>query len=355
MKSTTKKKLYLELMRIIAIFFVLYNHTDGFLLYTSQPVGSFGYWTYMILSNFCKFAVPLFMAVSGALMLGRDNEPLSVLWKKKILKFAGILLVFSALYYTEYIVASGFSISSIKNFFATTYSGTAYFHLWYMYMYLAYLICVPFLRALVKNLDTKYFYYMIVIAAVLKTLPIAELVVLRNKFTLSGNIRPEWLVSDIVLYPCIGYFLEHRVDIKKAGKKLHIFWGVSVLCMVAASVGTYFSCEVFGLTQKDDLVFRQNYAFVICITVYLTVKYICTKYSFSASAEKIICILGECTFGVYLLHPMVEIDALRESIFGLGINRMVAVWIYIPLWAAVSYAAAFVLKKIPVLKKLVGG
>ena len=80
-----KKLLYIEFLRAIAVLFVIFNHTggDGFRLFLKYPAGSIQYWTCLSVSIFCKFAVPVFFMISGALLLGKD-EPLKVLWKKRI-------------------------------------------------------------------------------------------------------------------------------------------------------------------------------------------------------------------------------------------------------------------------------
>ena len=65
--STTynkEKNIYLEAMRVIAIFFVIFNHTgsNGYTLFSQEPIGSGKFWIYLFISVFCKFSVPLFFA-----------------------------------------------------------------------------------------------------------------------------------------------------------------------------------------------------------------------------------------------------------------------------------------------------
>ena len=97
-----KKLIYLEIMRIIAAFFVIFNHTGaiggGFELFIDQPLGSLRYWLYLLISICCKFAVPIFFMISGALLLAR-NEPIKVVLKKRLLPICIALLVFSFGYY----------------------------------------------------------------------------------------------------------------------------------------------------------------------------------------------------------------------------------------------------------------
>ena len=85
-------------------------------MFAKQAEGSLKFWIYLFLSVFCKFSVPLFFAISGAIMLGRKDEPLKVLWKKRIFKITIILFVFSAIYYLDSIDMD-FNKLEIKTFF----------------------------------------------------------------------------------------------------------------------------------------------------------------------------------------------------------------------------------------------
>ena len=78
------KLVHIEILRILAIFFVIFNHTgkDGYFLFSEFSASSIRFWLYLFLSHFCKFAVPVFLAISGALVLSKPREPLKQLCKK---------------------------------------------------------------------------------------------------------------------------------------------------------------------------------------------------------------------------------------------------------------------------------
>lgn len=62
MQNSNRNYLYIEILRIIACFFVIFNHTytKGFMLFSTRQIGSLSYWIYMFISVFCKVSVPLF-------------------------------------------------------------------------------------------------------------------------------------------------------------------------------------------------------------------------------------------------------------------------------------------------------
>lgn len=94
---TKRNLIYLDVLRIIAIYCVLFNHTNGFLLYaTHYPLPSS--YLYLIISILSKVAVPIFFMISGALLLGKD-ESYQELLRKRILKYTIVLIIISFFYY----------------------------------------------------------------------------------------------------------------------------------------------------------------------------------------------------------------------------------------------------------------
>ena len=63
------KKPYFEYMRIVAIALVIFNHLPGYNLYTIST--GYKQAIYMTITMITRINVPLFLMISGALLLGR--------------------------------------------------------------------------------------------------------------------------------------------------------------------------------------------------------------------------------------------------------------------------------------------
>ncbi len=86
-----KRLLHLDVMRLIAIYLVLFNHTadKGYKLFMSAdslPV----YYLELCFDILVMTAVPVFLTVSGATLLQR-NESYSKLFFNRIFRFSAIL------------------------------------------------------------------------------------------------------------------------------------------------------------------------------------------------------------------------------------------------------------------------
>lgn len=356
-----KKLIYLEIIRIIAIFLVIFNHTGakGFFLFSTYPFGSIQYFICMAFSVFCKIAVPLFLMVSGALLLNRDI-PQKKIFKEKILKMFLVLLIFSAIYYIRLHILKYSDKFTIGDFFVRLYKGDIIIPYWYIYAYISFLLAFPFLRAMVKNLPEYAYKYLILLSIIfISVLPCIEYRFSAGEVTLNQYGKVAWLFTNIVIFPIIGYYLENVVDFEKINKKHILFtilfaiFGIGISCYM-----TYFKHRITGIcTEVETQDFLDVFCLPICISVYLTIKYFCTKFEIPNLLRKVILSFGSCSFGIYLIHmAIIESNFINNLLTTLTesykLNQMLSILLLCVLNMLISYIITFVLKKIPGLKKI---
>lgn len=361
MEKAQKKKLYIEFIRIVAIFFVIFNHTmeRGFFLFSVYPEHSVQYWLYMMLSVFCKFSVPMFFAISGALLLKKE-ESIKELFKKRILKMAIVLMLFSFLYYLRSIIdnLSAFSLLHfIEDFFVSNWN----FTFWYLYAFIPFLISLPFLRILVKNMKTEHFYYLFACVLFFKVvLPMGEYLIWQGNEAINSNVRTLWVATDIFIYPILGYFLEHKMEIEKTRKWIVLLWLVNILTIVVTCLMTYYKIKVTGVCDENkSQTFYSCFAMVNVTTIYISAKYFFTTHSLPSLVKKVIDSLGGASFGIYLVHLLfLNLFPVAPRLWNvlekvLGTNSMLSAFIICFTVMAMSYVATLILKKLPVFRKLV--
>lgn len=344
----------MDVLRVIAIYMVIFNHSEGFKLFAEYPVGSPQFFIYMVISICCKLGVALFFMISGAIMLGRPNEPMSKLWGKRILRMAIVLLGMSFFYFYRRSMVQGVAFS-VADFLKETYRLPQCGHLWYLYSYIGYLICLPFLRALAQNLEDKYFKYMIILTVIFNgCVNIFEHIVWKNEATLY-RMTP-WILTDVILWPCLGYYLYNRVDVKNISKKVFAgLGGLSVLAIGISCVMTCYWSKYLG-EYGDESQF-QLFMILPLITVFLLVRAGQSKKEQSEKMVRIFSALGESTFGVYLIHVYVmsRSDFLfyKHAVIQFGINDMLVELLYCLVMMMICYIIAYILHHIPVIKKLI--
>ena len=352
MKITKNNKIiYLEVLRLIAIIFVIFNHTsnDGFLLFSSQQPNSLTYWIYAFFSVFCKFAVPIFFMISGILYLKKDDLDLKYLFKKRILKMIIILIIFSLIIFCNdvYINEANFSLKLfLKSLITCNISVT----MWFLYMYIIFLLLLPLLKMIANQINIKMINYLILLAILFDgVLPCIYFLLFKETLVYNSFLSPVWSINIIFIYPLIGYFLNEKITINNPKKKLIILWIINFILIIITNLITYYQSKITGNIEEQT--FYNCFVIINAITIFLTSKVLLNNTKYIQS-------LGKYTFGIYLIHVVIiKLSIFQKLIISfknLNINSGLFAILLTLLIYLISLIITFILSKIPILKKLVG-
>lgn len=352
-----KRTVYLEAMRIIASLAVVFMHTggDGYTLFAQYSPDRIKYWIYLFLAVFAKFPIPIFFAISGMLLLPK-KESIKEIWRKRISKTLVVLLLFSFVSYIWDVIEGKITFSLLE-FIRSIYSSQWNYAYWYLYAYLGFLICLPFLRALVQKLEKKDYFYLLGIASVVTgVLPMVEFFI-SPQLTWNRNLQIEWLSTDIFVYPLIGYFLQYKLDNYPEKKALIQVWLVNIVGITASVMMTYYGLTKGGLGNNQY--FFECFSLINSCAIFLSVKYIMTRWKIPTVFEKVCVVLGSYTFGIYLIHPLLmwqmlnHINFCRIFVVKCNIDYMPAGILYALIIWTMSLIITVIWKCIPGIKKLI--
>ena len=327
--------IYLDILRIIACYFVIFNHTgsQGFFLFSKLAPDDYFYWIYLFISIFDKVAVPTFLAISGALILQEPDEPLWNTYKNRVLRILITLTVFSfGYYYCFHLIGTKKQID-LATFFIKLYS-SAFWNstFWYLYLYLAFLLTMPFIKSMVQNLKNTYFYYMIFLAVFFNGIsPIV--CYFGNYQNFNPVMIPCWIFNSVVVFPSVGYFLHNRI--KNVDLKTVLFaWGINICTIGISCYATYFNAVQTNVcTEESSQAFHNSFAMINMIALFLLIKYICERVQFSDIFKNATTSIAECTYGVYLFHlyflRLPYLKQLKNTLLAkYGVNQMIMILLY---------------------------
>ncbi|MFC2063832.1 acyltransferase, partial [Chloroflexota bacterium] len=153
-----KPFVWLNNSRILAIFVVLLAHSADVVIVTNQ-IGTYNWWIGNVYDILGRWSVPVFVMVSGALLLNPSRkEDLNTFYRKRLSRILLPILFWSVFYilitirFGEYWLGHSPSFSSILMDLA---AGKPFFHLWFLYMILGLYLFTPFLRKIVENTTRK--------------------------------------------------------------------------------------------------------------------------------------------------------------------------------------------------------
>lgn len=351
---TKNRKLHMDVLRCIAIYMVLFNHTSksGFTLFTirqeSPLCGIYVCW-----SIFIKIAVPLFFMISGALLLGKE-ESIRTIIQKRFLRFAIVLVVASFIMYV-YTIRNSIGDFSIKHFLKLLYSDGVVIPYWYLYSYLAYILLLPFLRKIAQRLSNKEYLYMIVIYIGIQCLNILQFLiwkgdVFRNQYFVF------FFMENNIFFPLLGYFLENRLLERYINKRNIICMAIlSVVSIILIAKLTLYRCNLLNdWSDRTSTVFFFSFIFIPAATVYLGCKLYFSNHVVSDKVSKFISGASATTFGIYLFETIYrEQTAQVFEVLKPRIHDMPACLIWILCACILGMIITWVIRKIPLVRKYI--
>ena len=349
---TNNRKLHLDLLRMIAIFLVVYNHTGiTGCSYYYDIHDSFWHWPLMELSFIMRSAVSVFFMISGALLLGK-NESLKDLYLKRVLRILIVLTGASMVCYL-FSIRDDFSQFSIHFFLYKLYSYDLCYSYWFLYLYLGWLMCLPLLRRMAQAMVDRDYHYLFAVAVVVRLMTFVPLAYTGEPLSTSQYFTL-FILDNTVLLPLLGYYLENRLPDSAFNRKtsliiLAVFASASVVTLAAQN----YWCRVFlnwELTGEEG--YMLNLGFIPALTLFYFAKLLFLRRTPGRFWQKTIAIFGSCSFGLYLFQHIYMIlldDMPLRSLFG--------TWFGTVLWVVeiclLGTAVTFVLRQIPGIKKLI--
>lgn len=353
----------LDIARILAVIGVITIHVTDDLVGRINYFGGFSWWISNFLNSFSRTAVPIFIIISGYLLLDRNyiiTEKSNFIFKR--LKRVGLPLVFWIIFYLSWHVLWFGEIISVNNILDSLLT-TKVYHLYFLFIITELYLLTPFIKKRLSQKGNKYFKQITVIF--LSAAVVGNLVTYLFKSTiLINNI---FLISFFYLgyYLFGGYVKSINLDLSKNNS---LFSAIALLLLTLfTSVATFFNManlhkgvNLFFWSEKQGQYFYDNLS--INILVMSLIYFLLIKNIFIAKFKndiliKSVVFLSKTTFGIYLIHPLI-MDLLNHYA-NLDIHNLTSpLWFYISLKIAlvtlISLLAVAMISRIPLLKLIVG-
>lgn len=346
-KAVKERKYYLELLRVIAILLVMYNHSPAFMSFQNQSGVEYG--ISVFLSMLCKAAAPVFFMISGALLLGKD-ESIGTVFRKRVLKIFLALILFSFLYYLK-LVLKGEMTFSLLFFFNLILKLPIFIPYWYMYAYLAFLVLLPLLRPIARHMTKEITLYLIALQIIFGVL----LQILGNEtgwwFCGYFDLTPIFHIT--IFYPLVGYGLDHTMDERTIRNKKLL-----LLNLLLPIVGVGYGLLVYHDYLKNGVYSEFFLSFAVstvALLLFWDAKALFQICHPSERFKKVTAFMGDKVFGMYLLEGFLGTGGAMDIIFNTispYLGFLPAYLIEIVIIFGIRLVGITILKKIPLIKSV---
>jgi surface polysaccharide O-acyltransferase-like enzyme len=340
-----------DVIRALAIVMVIMLHaaiepTPSLQEPTQDAVVHF--WAMNIYNSLSRVSVPLFVMLSGALLLQPSkNESLRMFFKKRFLRIGPAFVFWGAAYFAWrfFVNHEALSIDSIVRGIFTG----PYFHFWFLYMIIGLYLITPILRLVVDHAERRLLTYFILLWFF--AIAINPIIGIATGYRIDNNV--------FVIGGWVGYFLL-GVYLQKERMRPVFLYGLLFVGLAWTIIGTWIISFTIG-GNASYFFYDFLTANVILTSAALFQLLLGVSPDFFKNRIPrfgwLVSLISQYTLPVYLFHVMV-VESLEKGYFGFKLSvTTLNPFIEIPLITAVTLficvGVIFVLKKIPYVKKVV--
>jgi surface polysaccharide O-acyltransferase-like enzyme len=334
-------------LKVISLFAVIVLHTASLLLMQFGKVPLQDWLVADFYNALVRFAVPVFVMISGALLLHREYE-LGDFLKRRLSRVVWPFLFWSLVYigyswYNEDITFTNDVWGNIHIVLHQLKYG-AYYHLWYVYMLIGLYLFIPIISKFVRNASEKEILYFLLIWF---------MVMIFSQPSLS---RFEPLIDVHYFTGYLGYLvLGHYLAFKELPRGLKIPLIVYFfLCLVSITIGTYLFSE--NSKALSTTMYEPLGPYIVLFSSGIFVLARVTVFKLPQSLVKIRDRIGGFSLGIYLCHALFLV--LLGDLAGISYklcNPALSIPVTALICFVLSFLLIFIISKIPFIGKYISG
>ena len=331
-----------DILRIMACICVVTIHVLG--KFIDIPIKTLN-WNIM---NFCeiltRFSVCIFFMISGALFLQRDTIDIKRLFKKNISKLIFFYFSWALIYFCYSLKYS--SYENIDEVLSEIVGGGGAYQLWFVPALIMVYLWFPILANAIhgKKIDVFYMICICGLSVLYKTI---EVIPDCPKFVLTFIDTFSTSYYVYIIYALLGYYLSTKKIESKRGWLIVIF----IINSIIFSFLSYKLCVLANESIQSLYVYMTIPQFVnaICVFAFFISR---KKMILKSKTINLVKYVSDSTLGVYGIHILILVYALNNICWPSAENNIFAFLIYDIGIVCVSFFIIFIIKKIPIFRKV---
>jgi len=330
LNKESKRCFYLDLLRIIATFGVIFIHLSM----------DTNYWYIaLVYDGLVRWSVPVFVMISGALFLNPRKElsfstVLNKYIKRLLLSYLFWYLFYCLFRFTRDCIASNSLELSYLSF-------TPHFHLWFLPMLMCVYLLIPILRKIASEKDLLRYALILWVACLT-----ISFVMIRTVPQISSLFQMNQVVG-YAGYFLLGYYLANISWTRRQLLIIYSFGVLGVLMLIIGSIFLYF--------YKGDLPTRFLYNITPHVVFMASALFLLVKQN-APRIEKLldgsVNYVRKYLFGIYLVH-LIWIMLFERPIIWNMCNHVLLIPILAIVVFILSLYTTKLLSCIPFLKRFV--
>ena len=343
MKKNSERKTYIDILNIIAIISVIALHCNG-IVHGNPNARAWN--TSLIVECLCYFAVPVFFMLSGAnLMNYRDKYDTKTFFKKRFVRVLIPFLFWSMFMFCYKIfITHSITINGVKDFINAFFANkeeTTYYFFWNI---IGLYLTMPLLSLVAKKENKKSLWFVCILYFVLNGFIPNILSLIGITYNTGATVQ----LGGYIIFAILGYLLSQE----EISKKYRLLFYISaIIGLVYRYSTTFILSKNAGYVVKTTWGYTSWHSILLACAIFVFIKSI-NLNKLSEKCKNILAQIAGCSYGIFLIHQLVM--SLERNI--LNINTACWEWrtFGIVTTYIISLSVVYILKKIPVIKRIVG-
>ncbi|MCE5332660.1 MAG: acyltransferase family protein [Bacteroidales bacterium] len=343
---------WLDSLRTLALLGVIIIHISSPLVNMTYGKNMPYWWIGNVVDSAVRFAVPLFLMLSGATLLGKKYN-LNEFYKRR---FSRVLIpfLFWMVVYWIYRWVMLMPNQQPRELHGIVQWATGLFltegiskHFWYIYMILIIYLFVPFMGKGLRKLNMQVISNLILLWVVttfaLKSVPL-------NMYGWSGEYGSKLLGCFLYSgYLVLGYYLS---KLPILSKRIRITAaGIFIMSVLVSAVTTYFFSKNAHKLDLSMYNYLSVNTIIQSIAVFMCIKDTRFKNKHTTGINHSI---SNYSYGIYLVHIMVIGVLFRNGIYWNFTYPLFSLPAIVIITLITSFGIIYILRKIPLGKYVAG-
>lgn len=320
-----------DILRVVAMVMVITIHVSNVYSRSFGIISNKSFFVSLIFNTFSRVSVPIFLMISGALLLNREFNLKKYL--KRLFKFIILIVVWDIIYLVWEYLYLGVTYNNLYKLIFEPYRA----HLWFLYTILILYAIQPILRKILLKSNNIIKVLLLVIWILFST----------------GSMISHTLAQYFTLFSYIGFFVlgKYLYDYVKSKdlRKYNILLIITmIICFTISIILNYKSSIKYNMFY--NLYFAYRTPFII-ISSFVFYTLIISNYR-KDDLNKLIMKLSDLSFGVYLIHG-IFLDITVKKFLYPSINSLIGIPIFTIIIFICSIVSVYILKKIKFINNIV--
>jgi len=331
---------YIDLLRFMAAFAVVVIHVLGPFRSLYGEIPDSDWLAAMAMNSVTRWAVPVFMMISGALLLSTErafncDHYLHKRLAKVAIPFIGWTLIYAC---AGGFSAAGWSAAETLKIIEKSGNIPVWYHLWFFYDFIPLYFVIPFLIPLLKKASPELINLMIVIWFLL--------------FLMHWLKVESFLQQNLILYTgylILGWYLFNRDNSKQLK-----YWLIAGIAMLLLNFfGSWQLAIASGKYSSFFMGYKTLNTAIIAGMLFVSAQVYGDKIR--GKLRALITLISKYSLGIYLLHPLllIPVHHLDNGFYSAFASNWLAIPIITIAILFISLLCTVLLAKIPFLKALV--